>query len=455
MSTSLNEVKVKRLWPWGIVLGLIAVLGGREWTASRAWDRTEAEARRAGLPTRVIDMIGPPIPKGDNAAEDYWKAIPAHKLVPIQDRLLGELYCATIRKPDATKRFRDGGVSGAVDRARIEAALKAWMPVFDWVDRGTSKPALDWHRDWNQGIDLLLPEYASMKNIARGLAADAEIAASHREFDHALHRLRQIRAIAMQMEKESLAIALLVGAALRSIADKEAMVLAFDHSDDVGFVDDIRSFFVSETIPDIHPALKGETFAGLKFLEQGAEQPARVLSALSVHEDWRTPSSFALRALKVGSIRNGAQIKLTERYLSAWQKLPSDPAQWQSVENICNELDKAMVADSSWTGNFAGLVAPTYAYVGQVPGDTVARKRLGVTLCDLLDARRTIKRWPPRLPGGPHSVDPYSGKPLTYRVEAEGFTLYSVRADRKDDGGDFLRAKDIVISADGKVLETH
>lgn len=448
-------MKAKRLWPWGIVVGLVAVLGGREWYSGRAWDRTEAEAHRAGLPTRAVDMVRPPLPKGDNAADDYWNAIPAYKSIPTQERLLGELYCLTIRKPDAAKRFRDGGVSGAVDRGRIEAALKAWKPVFDWVDRGTSKPGLDWNRDWSLGVDLLLPEFASLKNIARALAADAEIAAAHREYGHALHRLRQIRAMAMQLEGEPLVIALLVGTTLRGIADREAMILAFDHREEAAFVDDIRDFFKTESIPDIRPALRGETYAGLKFLEQASDDPGRFIVSMQASDDWRNPSSYLLRTLKIGSVKNSARSKVVERYLAAWKSLPPDATDWQTVEKVCMEIDRRFAGDGSWSGSFAGLVAPTFAHVGQVPADTVARKRIGMTLCDLLDTRRTIRRWPIKLPGGPHSLDPFTSKPLIYRVAADGFVLYSVRADRRDDGGTSLHSKDMVITAKGEVLETN
>jgi hypothetical protein len=35
-------------------------------------------------------------------------------------------------------------------------------------------------------------------------------------------------------------------------------------------------------------------------------------------------------------------------------------------------------------------------------------------------------------------IDPFSGRPLIYRPDGEGYQLYSIGPDGKDDGGQFV-----------------
>ena len=52
-------------------------------------------------------------------------------------------------------------------------------------------------------------------------------------------------------------------------------------------------------------------------------------------------------------------------------------------------------------------------------------------------------RWPDNLEaaGGEKLMDPYSGQPYRYRPGVNGFLLYSVGSDMKDDGG--VRPNDV------------
>ncbi|MFQ6048902.1 MAG: hypothetical protein ACE5K7_06020, partial [Phycisphaerae bacterium] len=84
------------------------------------------------------------------------------------------------------------------------------------------------------------------------------------------------------------------------------------------------------------------------------------------------------------------------------------------------------------------------AQAGWVQAVVIQRGTCAVLLVHRYHAR--TGRWPKTLSGvakAPHSevaVDPYTGEAFIYRPAAPGFTLYSVGADRDDDGGRHDRA---------------
>ena len=54
----------------------------------------------------------------------------------------------------------------------------------------------------------------------------------------------------------------------------------------------------------------------------------------------------------------------------------------------------------------------------------------------VLRFRNQHRRWPESLvEPGVQAVDPFDDKPLRYRLDGEGFRIWSVGGDKRDDGG--------------------
>jgi hypothetical protein len=67
---------------------------------------------------------------------------------------------------------------------------------------------------------------------------------------------------------------------------------------------------------------------------------------------------------------------------------------------------------------------------------TLARQRLREGLLALADFRAAHKRFPTlEEASGLIPLDPFTNRPLIYRLTNEGFVLYSVSDNFKDDGG--------------------
>ena len=78
----------------------------------------------------------------------------------------------------------------------------------------------------------------------------------------------------------------------------------------------------------------------------------------------------------------------------------------------------------------------TMAGVCDMWSDAVARRRLLLTECRLLQYRVAHHSLPAKLPdNGRDSIDPFSGRPFIYRPKGDGFLIYSLGRNRRDDGG--------------------
>jgi hypothetical protein len=77
-----------------------------------------------------------------------------------------------------------------------------------------------------------------------------------------------------------------------------------------------------------------------------------------------------------------------------------------------------------------------------------ARRGLALLALDVCDFRSRSGRLPSTLAeiGTDLPADPFTGKPLNYRADARGFTVYSTGMDGKDNSGD--ATEDIMLRTD-------
>jgi len=102
----------------------------------------------------------------------------------------------------------------------IKAYVKSnrnWIKQF--VDAGES-PNCDWGIDYSEGITLLMPPYASIRNMAKIVLAQAKIAADSAEYKQALDLCLSTHKAGAHIADGGLLISHLVGIALNSYANQ-------------------------------------------------------------------------------------------------------------------------------------------------------------------------------------------------------------------------------------------
>jgi hypothetical protein len=442
---------------WLIPIGIVAVLligywGVDAWSQAKL-NRLKAEARRAGMAMSADELRQNPAVAGENAAPYYREAFAKMKALSKDDRY----FVLSYDYPDAgdmIARYRLAGIEGPIDDERAYAALKRAQPILDIVDHAARFPRLDWNREWEKGLGLLLPEFAYMKELAKVALFDAHVAAKRGQISTSIRRLETARAIAKQCEEEPILIAPLVSVAIQNLADRKAMQIAYENRRDAEFVARIRQYFLSAPpVPDLRNAFRGEAFHGQLIIDQLPATPEAGLAGPAAIPSWTDPKRLKYESLKLSFVRRGIQAHQLERYARAFKRLPKDPSDWKAVRAAMQGLDKDALIDSDLPPYMAGFVTAPMGNIGDAISILSERRRQGVVFTQILDMARSTGRWPAKLPPGTWATDIYTGAPMGYRVVGEDFMLYSTGPDGVDDGGILSpRSHDLMVAVQGGQL---
>jgi len=102
------------------------------------------------------------------------------------------------------------------------------------------------------------------------------------------------------------------------------------------------------------------------------------------------------------------------------------------VSSESNGYDNVAV---DWWNALTNMLAPS-SHINNIYRRMVADVRMTRTGLALLEYRKRHGRWPEALDELDEVlIDPFTEEPLHYRPEGEGFLIYSVGEDQKDNGG--------------------
>lgn len=171
----------------------------------------------------------------------------------------------------------------------------------------------------------------------------------------------------------------------------------------------------------------------------GLESVHRIKSLEEVGLDQNTPKAFSktLDALyQAPGVKEAFEERYLHVYLEFFKKLPADSQDWVQIHYVLKKFRKELNDDLSVDNAIARQIAPAYPGVPLSNAAAEAAKRILVTTIAILQKHREGDPFPSVLPiSGREAIDPLSGKALHYKREADGFTVYSVGVNMKDDGG--------------------
>lgn len=395
---------------------LTNVLVGDLSELAAAVEKEREETRRQGIPVEPEELKRtPPIAPDQNAAPLYREAFKEFPEVKSElDEAISRVLKSEASDPDV---------------AQVAAKFESTEPWLQTVIRATQLPSCDFERDWSSGMYLEFPELAGMKKCAKWLAARGVIAARRGNVAKFEDSLRAASQIGVHLSQEPILISSLVQVSSDQVVQQGiAAALRANPKNSALLSASRKVLLASSPRPDLRAILGGEcvlTVATIRRLTNLNElyPEASASESLSMSSAVTPEMRKAFETQYLRKLRECVQIvaKYDEDYLKQAEALQGLVRTKRTLPRIIDLVDTVL---------FPGLEQVSLSI-----GRHQARYELTKAYVALLDFHRTKKRWPKDLAEVGEFVDPFAKRPLRYFPVERGFTIYSVGADGRDDGG--------------------
>ena len=435
-----------------LVLGL--VYAGLVVAGNMAVRREKAALEAAGFPTRPEQVIPAAIPEEDNAAPLYNAAVKALKDVPFKGETsfdggtvtssnlfdhLGRTAVAVRKSPDdveAAKNF-----DTLVRDPRVADFLAS-------VERASALPGYRQENDYSKGAEMSLPHVIDNLRVSQILAALALQQTRQGDTAAAWRTIELSFRFADTLRDEPLIISQLVRISQQMIAIKAMKDLAAVSAPPDEVSQKIqKQLSLYEGEKSLALAQNGEM---ILMGEWAFSRPlpdvlkhVSIISSVSSpsNEDQKTPYFIRAFLSRWSAALFGPTLRLFGPILRPWDHA----AFLKARRAMLTGGDKAIPEKDlrSYHQNIPNLFVLTKLLLPGIQGantnltrfDSAAVvSRLGLAI---IDYKKEHGAFPPDLQalGAQDLVDPFTGKPLVYRPEPNGFLLYSLGPDLTDDGG--------------------
>jgi hypothetical protein len=414
-----------------VVAAVLVARAVLNFTEGRRLARTLTELKAKGVPLTVKDLI-PLCPEGENGAP-LWKA--AEELYTFEGediKLLNEVYQNIIRdSPVAADKWQ--AIARLIEKNRRVLDLIpdiAGKPCFQYRDTGV-KP---WEKNmkyWEKKI----PDAIKTIRAVRLLGFESLLAADKGDVRASLDLLRVGLRFAPKIAEERALITYLI-----AIADAKACLMFLNKAvsgREVGaelllpVLGDLGDSPIDRWKALMKDSIRGER---AMFMDVGLSlSPASLQEAFGRGKSWTERLFYWLLRPFVKRDISRALPKYLELETLALLPYYQTRNFWKPYQNFLNGLP--------WYAIVSKIVIPemesTYMKAATLEA-LILTSRVGLA-CRVYKSRTGA--YPENLealvPGllTEVPVDPFTGKPLVYRREGEGFIVYSLGSNLKDDGG--------------------
>lgn len=349
------------------------------------------------------------------------------KYVQIGDQLRARIH-SDPRLKDIYRRFPDQPITDA-ERTYF---LKATQPFMDAYARLVNDPCV---AVYEYRFDVPLGHsFAGFREIARVESYHMRVLQQSRRWRELVERARRLLKFSHQIRNEGLIMHHLVGSALESLA-VEPLRESFPQIDDPAALQAIQALareYEQFRVP-LHQVFLHEKYLGYDFYRQRMRAPRQELLA-----DWRVLLGLEGEPDEVRLMREIVRVRFSgapmmAEYERIWELVTTEAKKpyWKPVK----PMPKPRYAINE-------LLIPVYLLEPETrsrePAYVAKMRTLGCAAAVRLHKQRTgsYPRSLEALGLGETAIDPFTGKPLIYRVDAQaGFQLYSAGVNSKDDGG--------------------
>lgn len=381
-----------------------------------------AKLKKMGVPTEPADLNpNPPVPDSNNAVLIYKKI------------------------DEAIQKIEKGGNKNHVklisqyagfpgDRPDYEAALAKYKPAFALIETLPTRTQVDYKRDYSEGFELLFPEFAKQKNITRMLACRTQYWIDRKDYARALQDVELQYVTANHLSQEVTLIGALVCIANYAIAHASLDRLLYSIQDNQPMLAKTEAMLLRrQSVPNMRQAFYGEVVMGRIGI-----QNLKSWSDIEYSSHGGGPDALQ-RGLDRLTIEDPAFRKMFEaRAVSMWreafEKFPKDDRDWQGYAKAFKEVGDKIEADKSLQNIVNRILFPVFDQASLAFAKTQASQQVALLAVKLLRMKPT--GLPANLSGfGKLAIDPMDGKPMRYLRKGNGFKVWSVGQDLKDNGG--------------------
>ncbi len=433
----------RRVYPWqrwrrrviaGCLLCFVVlplVFAAIAWRGQAALEKEVQAIRAKGFPASPADLDNsrPNPPKEQNAAETYQQSFAAQEKTAPRwqyDDLMRQVNDAPPRSPLAEALHR-----------QMSEFLDANAEALRLLHEAVNRPASCYPLDFSKGVQMLLPHLAKLRQGVRLLQIEALVAVEDGDTRRALDAVAAAIAAGNSVRQEPILISQLVrvachGVTLEAVSRMMSMA-ALSDGELVQLGKDLRA---AEDPGGLTRALAGERALGLTAFDH----PEQVLSNIPEVQGFGPGLVSAAGSLiRVTGIAGSDR----QRYLSFMDEMvtASQRPLYEAIA-LMDAMQPRLQAGRSWIPSFTDALVPALVHTGNV----FARDAANISSAETAAA---IERYrlangnavpekleqlvPAFLADAP--VDPFDGKPLRYRQDETGYSVYSVGENLRDDGG--------------------
>ena len=393
------------------------------------------ELYKLGVPASLEEMNTryAEVPAEENAAKLYRKAREAYSTNDVLEKGVPVVSRATdLPAPDEPLPSEM--------KETIQRYLDANATAFEFLHEAASLPQCRHPIDMRQGCMTEVPHLAKLRDATRMLGLKALMAAAARDSETATQSLLDALAAGRSLRNEPLLISQLVWIACDSVVFTFLrQVLNRTDLTNEQLIRLDESFAHSEAVRNVRLTLQGEACFFLVDYHRFLPYFQRYLTADATFETKEPIHARLFAALLDWSRYNDpdkmAYCRLMARLIhTAEQPYPAILEAFKTVRDEAEHLSTK--SEYVTKEQFPAISKCQEAYARQVGIQRVARTALAI-MRYRLDNNSLPGQLADVAPKYLDQVpqDPFDGAPLRYKPSTNGYLIYSIGADRKDEGG--------------------
>lgn len=396
--------------------------------AAREADSAAAAYRASGMPWVAKDLRPDlPLPPGQDAAPTLYRAI---KLLAGKD----------FQKNGA-------GIPKSIEFGSISAAtrfLKPYDAALNEAVKAAQFSDVDFKRDWDLGPDLLLPEYAQMKTLAKGLCYRAELECRMGRPQAAAEDLKASWRLGNLAYRDPMLIGMLVRIAIEAITNRSLQHCVYFSRSDATGLKELASVLQGAEAPSFAYALRSEAYMGLACIRNlrafgGVNGLADASSG-----DSAPPPPDPKTLVRTGLPTDMQGRAFAARHLQLWRgvkglidRYPRDPI---GLSQAMQHLEDQIEARKKLSYALEAVLLPVYDQAGIAVVKEQAEICATQAMAAAVLACAKGGKVPSKIADIPGKwIDPFTGGPMRVRRDGKWFRVYSLGPKRKDFGGVYQR----------------
>jgi len=424
--------------------GIATVILGR-----KVEGRIEAYKAK-GEPVSMADLAGSPIPDSENGAvilDKVQRDLREYRKKEAKEwqRTLNRYHTSGKKPPESDEDLAQNIISAGKDKKespeiwaaaiRYAAPAAAMLPR---IEEAAAKLQCRYKANWQDGIDALFPYMGGIKNITRTLAIKSCLDAKAGKIEETVRSMTDAYKLEESIKEEPSLIGLLVRVALTHMNS-----YALQNAAGYGHIDKTHARKLYDALENIDiqrdtaVALNGErAFHIWEF--KAATKRGKLYAGGGSNETWlgnpgieKVIRSYMWRPMLYAD--ELSCLDLLDGYLSI--------EKWTYREIKSQRIDDRFMSDIPSYAFVTRIDTPVYAKVLAKRDTGIARISGDQIFLALLAYKDSFGQYPGTLDelrsklGWKLREDPFSGKDFVYKREGNGFLLYSIGENLKDDGG--------------------